>query len=88
MNKEYPTYADLSQENDFGSTSLRRGVWLVQGSAALHTCKKECNKYDLLLLSVSGWPIIMIGPGGLLLVVPHLFPVPVSVLLVVLQKST
>jgi hypothetical protein len=30
----------------------------------------------------------MIDPGGLLLVVPHLFAVPVSVLLVGLQKST
>jgi hypothetical protein len=29
----------------------------------------------------------MIGPGGLLLVVPHLFAVPVSVLLVGLQKE-
>jgi hypothetical protein len=26
------------------------------------------------------WPIIMIRPGGLLLVVPHLFAVPLSVL--------
>jgi hypothetical protein len=34
-----------------------------------------------LVLSVSDWPIIMIGRGGLLLVVPHLFAVPVSVLL-------
>jgi hypothetical protein len=40
-----------------------------------------------LVLSVSDWPIIMIGPGGLLLVVPHLFAVPVSVLLVGLQKE-
>jgi hypothetical protein len=30
----------------------------------------------------------MIGPGGLLLLVPHLFAVPVSVLSVELQKST
>jgi hypothetical protein len=30
----------------------------------------------------------MIGPGGLLLLVPHLFAVPVSVLWVGLQKST
>jgi hypothetical protein len=29
----------------------------------------------------------MIGPGGLLLLVPHLFAVPVSVLLVELQKE-
>ncbi len=41
-----------------------------------------------LLLSVSDWPITMIGPGGLLLVVTHLFAVPVSVPCVGLQKST
>ncbi len=28
-----------------------------------------------LLLSISDWSIIMIGPGGLLLVVPYLFAV-------------
>jgi hypothetical protein len=32
-----------------------------------------------LLVSVSNWPIIMIGPGGSLLVVLHLVAVPVSV---------
>jgi len=37
--------------------------------------------------SVSDWHIIMIGPGGLLLVVPHLFTIPVSVWWVGLQKS-
>ncbi len=31
----------------------------------------------LLLGRVFNWPIIMIRPGGLLLVVPHLFAVPV-----------
>ncbi len=40
-----------------------------------------------LLLSVSDWPIIMIRPGGLLLVVPHIFAAPVSVSWVGLQNS-
>jgi hypothetical protein len=31
-----------------------------------------------MLLPVTDWPIIMIGPGGLLLVVSHLFAVPDS----------
>jgi hypothetical protein len=35
----------------------------------LCTSKKEHNKLDWLRLSVSGWSIIMIGPGGLHLVV-------------------
>jgi hypothetical protein len=30
----------------------------------------------------------MIGPGGLLIVVPHVYAIPVSVLLVGLQKKT
>jgi len=45
-------------------------------------------KNILFVLTVSDWPIIMIAPGGLLLVVPHVFAVPVSVLWVGLQKST
>ncbi len=47
---------------------------------------KDCTKYDL-MMSVecfSDWALIMIGPGGLLFVVSHLFPV--SVLWVRLQK--
>jgi hypothetical protein len=39
-----------------------------------------------LLLSVSDLPIIMIGPGGWLLVVHYRFAVPVSVLWVGLQR--
>jgi len=70
---------------------------------AQHNCVGGCGRYKAqqpcapakksvinmiyLLLSVSDWPIIMIGPGGFLLIVPHPFPVPVSVLLVVLQKE-
>jgi len=48
--------------------------WLVKSAATQCTCRKECNKYDL---AVTDWPIIIIGPGGLLLVVPHLFGIPV-----------
>jgi hypothetical protein len=38
-------------------------------------------------MSVSDWPIIIIRPGGLLLVVPCLFAVPVSVLWVGVAKE-
>jgi hypothetical protein len=41
-----------------------------------------------LLLSVSDWPIISIGPGGLLLEVPNLFAVRVSILWVGLENNT
>jgi len=49
--------------------------WLVKWAAVLCSCRKECKH------SVSDWPIIMIGPGGLRSVVPHLFVVRVSVLM-------
>jgi hypothetical protein len=39
------------------------------------------------MLPVSDWPIVMIGPSGLLLVVSHLFAVPVLVLWVGLEKG-
>jgi hypothetical protein len=54
---------------------------------ALCTCKKKCN-IDMisLVLSVFDWHIVMIGPSGLLLVVPHLYPFAAPVLLGDLQK--
>jgi hypothetical protein len=37
----------LAQENEFGSAKLCTLPWLVKGAAALCTCTKECNKYNL-----------------------------------------
>jgi hypothetical protein len=55
----------------------------MDGAATMCTCRKVCTKYDLTeLLSVSDWFIIMIGPSDLLLIVPHLFAVRISVILV------
>jgi hypothetical protein len=68
----------------FGSAKRQSLQWLVKGAATTCTGTKECNKYDP---TASDWPIIMIGAGRSLLVVPHLFAVPVSVLWVGLQKS-
>jgi hypothetical protein len=56
-------------------------------SKAVHPLQKSVINMIWLLLSVSDWPIIMIGPGGLQLVVSHLFAVPDTVLWVGLQKS-
>jgi hypothetical protein len=42
--------------------------------------KKSVINMISLLLSVCDWSIIMIGPGCSLLIVAHLFAVPVSVL--------
>jgi hypothetical protein len=42
--------------------------------------REECNKYDLTGAApcVYDWHIIMIGPGGLLSVISHLFAAPVE----------
>jgi hypothetical protein len=60
---------------------------LVNGVVMLYTWIKECTKYIRLPLSISDSPIIMIGPNGLILVVPHLSAIPVSVLWLGLLKS-
>jgi F0F1-type ATP synthase assembly protein I len=50
----------------------------VNGAECYSPTEKSVINMILLLLSVSDWLVIMIGPGGLLLVVPHmLFVVPV-----------
>jgi hypothetical protein len=65
-------YAGLAQEIGFSAPNLCSLPWLVKGTTQLCTSKKECNKLDLTAphLSISDLSIIMIGPGGLLLVVP------------------
>jgi hypothetical protein len=58
------------------------------GSKAVHQWQKSVIiNLIWLLLSVSDWPFMMIGPGGLLVVVSHPFTVSVSVLWVGLQKK-
>ncbi len=44
----------------------------------VHIAREECNKYDLTTAPcVSDWRIKIIGPGGLVLVVFHVFAVSV-----------
>jgi hypothetical protein len=77
------------QEIGFGSTLLHSLQWLANGAVPSCTSRKECNKYDIAgaqCLFLIG-RIVMIGPGGLLLVVPHLFALLVSVSWVGLQES-
>jgi vacuolar-type H+-ATPase subunit I/STV1 len=57
-------------------------------SNGVHTPAQKSLINMIWILLFFHCPIIMIGPGGLLLVVPHLLTVPVSVLWVGLQKST
>jgi hypothetical protein len=63
--------------------------WLVKRqSTTLHLGEKIVINMIWLRLSISNWLIVMIGPGGLLLVVlSHLYVVPVSVWRVGLQKK-
>jgi hypothetical protein len=84
----------LAQEIDFSAAYLLN--LLLPAEAGNNRSKtvrtpatEECNKYVLTADPVFDWPIIMIDPGGLLLVVPtYLKPHPRSVLLWVgLQKS-
>ncbi len=52
-----------------------------------HLPEKSVVNMIWLLLPVFDWPIIVIGPGGLLLVVSHLFAVPVWVIWVGWEKT-
>lgn len=55
-------------------------MWcLVKDETTLCTCKNIYNKFD--------WPIVIMGVHGLLLVLPHLFVVPISILWVELPQK-
>jgi hypothetical protein len=54
---------------------------LAKGTANPNPAREDYSLLcDRLLLPVSDWPSTLIGPGGLLLVVSHLYAVPVLVL--------
>jgi len=63
-------FAGLAQEIGFSAPNSWRLLWQVKGATQLCTSKKECNKFDLTAVSISDRSIIMIGPGGLLLIDP------------------
>jgi len=74
LDQEQSKHAGLAQHK----CKICSGWWNAQKHCAL--AEKSAGNMIWLLLSVSDWPIVLIAPGGLLLVVPHLFAVPVSVL--------
>jgi hypothetical protein len=81
--------AGLAQEIWFWlSIRSAQQIAMAAGKYAVHLQKNSVINYDL-LISVSDWSIIMIRPGGLLLVVPlpYLLSLFVSVLWVELQKK-
>jgi hypothetical protein len=71
----------LSSGNWFLRTKFVQLPWLVNGTTQLYNSQKECNKLDLTAV------IILIGPGGLLLVVPHIYAHAVPVVLVELPEK-
>ncbi len=62
--------AGLAQEIGFSSPNSCSLPWLAKGATQLCTSKRTVINCTGLRLSVSDWLVIMIGPGGLLLVVP------------------
>ncbi len=70
----------LAQQNGFGSTFLHTMFEAHKKPKQKPNtpAREELIKYDLTTGPYIYWPIfITIGPGGLLLVVSHLFAVPV-----------
>jgi hypothetical protein len=75
----------LDQQNGFDPAAfLHSFLRLVKGTAKPTTC--HINMIQLLLPIASDWTIMIISPGGFLLVVSHLCTVAVLVLWVGLQK--
>jgi len=80
LDEEKSNHAGLAQQNAFGPAFLHSLTRLIKCTAKLLApTRKEWMNMIWLLLPVSDWPIIMIGLDVLLLVVSHLFAVPVLV---------
>jgi hypothetical protein len=89
LDEEKSNHAGLAQQNAFGPAFLHSLTRLIKCTAKLVTpTRKECNEYDMTFVPVSDWPIIIIGLGVLLLVVSHLFAVPVFVLVLLVRLES
>jgi hypothetical protein len=76
LDEEKSKCAGLAQENGFSSVQLYNLWWLVKAQQNCAPPEKNVLYMMMcLLLSVSECSIIMIGPGGLLLVI-YFFPTP------------
>jgi hypothetical protein len=74
--EEKSKHASLAQKNGFASTFASAEEW-KRHNKDVHLPEKTVINMIGLPLPVSDWPIIMIGPSGLLLVISRLFAVPV-----------
>jgi hypothetical protein len=71
LDEEKSKCAGFAQENSFSTAYLLCLLRLVKKpSKSLHLLEKSVINMIALSLHVFDWPIIMIGPGGLLLIVP------------------
>jgi hypothetical protein len=76
--EENSTYAGLPQENGFSPTYFAQvaEAGKKRSKTIIQLLEKSVINMISLLLPVFDWSIIMIGPGGLLLVSSYLFAVP------------
>jgi hypothetical protein len=72
MDEEMWTYAGLAHENGFSPACLLGFLRLAgtKSCKAVHLLEKSVINMMWLVVTVLDCPVIMIGPGGLLLVVP------------------
>jgi len=71
LDGEKSTYAGLAQEKGFFSCIFAQfAETSKKRSKSMHLIEKSVINMIWVLRPVFDWPIIMIGPGGLLLVVP------------------
>ncbi len=85
LDREKSKHAGFALQNGF-SPAFLHSLRLVKDIVKPNTCQSVINMIWL-LLPISDWPIITIAWGGLLLVVSHLFAVPVLVWQVGLDES-
>ncbi len=88
LDEEKSKHTGLTQQKTFGPAFLHCCLRQVKGTAECTCEREESHKYDLIATPCFDRPIIMIGLGDLLLLVSHLFAVPLLVLWVGLQKRT
>ncbi len=79
--------AGLAQEIGFCAPDLCSLLWLIKGTTQLCTSKKECNKLDLTAAHYFGLVDHNDWSRWFAISSPHMYAVPVTVLLVGLPKK-
>jgi hypothetical protein len=87
LDEDQSEHVGLAQQNGFGPGVVCSLLRLKGHNKPKHLPEKRVIKILRLVVPVSDCVIIMIGPGGLSLVTPDLFAVPVLALWVRLEYS-